>query len=136
MIPYQNNAIIFHIAAIQNFHALLIFIYHLYRGRKLFLLTKELLNFTSTPCYRWLFFLSPSDESVLHVIFPCKGRERREYTKYHMAILRKFVWKPSAIYAKLGIPQNFTRNSLAYIPYDRSPYSPARKKTIRTHLYR
>ena len=36
----------------------------------------------------------------------------------------------------LGIPQNFARNSLAYIPYDRSPYSPARKKTIRTHLYR
>lgn len=104
MIPYQNNTIIFHIAAIQNFHALLIFIYHLYRGRKLFLLTKELLNFTSTPCFRWLFFLSPSDESVLHVIFPCKCRERREYTKYHMAILRKFVWKPSAIYAKLGIP--------------------------------
>ena len=57
MIPYQNNTIIFHIAAIQNFHALLIFICHLYRGRKLFLLTKELLNFTSTPCYRWLFFL-------------------------------------------------------------------------------
>ena len=55
MIPYQNNTIIFHIAAIQNFHALLRFIYHLYRGRKLFLLTKELLNFTSTPCYRWLF---------------------------------------------------------------------------------
>ena len=55
------------------------------------------------------FFLSPSDESVLHVIFPCKDRERREYTKYHMAILRKFVWKPSAIYAKLGIPKNFPK---------------------------
>ena len=29
----------------------------------------------------------------------------------------------------LGIPQNFTQNSLAYIPCIRSPYSPARKRT-------
>jgi hypothetical protein len=29
----------------------------------------------------------------------------------------------------LGIPQNFARNSLAYIPCNRSPYSPARKRT-------
>ena len=64
------------------------------------------------------FFLSPSDGSVLHVLFPCKGRERREYTKYHMAILRKFVWKPSAIYAKLGIPKNFPK-----IPWLISPIS-------------
>ena len=47
-----------------------------------------------------------------------------------------FMRQPSADYANLGIPQNLSRNSLAYIPCNRSPYSPARKKTIRTHLYR
>ena len=81
------------------------------------------------------FFCCSPNEYVLHVPFPCKGRERREYTKDRQHYFRKiFMRQPSTDCTQSGYSAKFCPKFLGLHPlYPLSLYT-SKKKDYTTNV--